>query len=537
MLFSILALALGITPASWASDEWYGTITFGKTFMEESTEVFPAGHAYHPGQQLNYNRKTWSGTLRYIPGRKAIISAHYSAHRGWDRKTDRVHPCMQGGSAAYHDYELNDSRITVSPSREWPNSRMTIIIIDRNGDGGSYSSQSIASGGPHVRDANQMHVRREFYNGCDSKDPYDINDQRLTGSDGMESLSFNIRGNAKPDAQTVSGSWTGKDEDGGDLTYSWNFTRAEPNLIARITGTPSVQRVGTVNLSAASSIGNIAEYEWEFVPEGDCITTPEGATVKLAGPEVSFKALCDFTAHLTVRNANASDSASFRVSVTPRPDWRTTFQSRAGPHLTSRLVAEEMHLGANRCALHAGEAPNDHMIHSDAPNNSTWLDSGYTLEQVADGGPFQGAWYVKDEDLKVERLERVNASLLPGGELFILNQSKGNARDLTALANQVRSHEEAHSSLLREQLDHFGVEGDPAYQIESMVGIDQEMTQTLTDMKIREVEGALRDASSEDNVKARLRNAGLSREIHIWFPTLDGGEMDKNLGPLWGIGE
>ncbi len=543
--FFFAFLLLVSSPAQADFSDWYGTIRFSKTFSQNSSTTFPPGHAYHPGTEIETKATTWSGTVRYLPGKKSVVSGRYHSKRVVTRRTDHSGPCpWKDGVFANHDYEDTLVETTVPVNKEWPNSKLNFRIRED----GTYRTRTIASGGNHIDGATRFYERREWYNEC-SLPHLTVNEQETFGSNGMESLDFeHIEGTAEVNAQQLSGSWSGVDpDDGGQLTYSWELTRAEPLLVARIQGTPvPVLRAGEVTLSGAASTGTITKYEWEFTPNGeDCLFTAEGVAVKLEGRSVTFMALCDFTARLQVSNDTNSDSTELPVTVQERRGeaWKTTFQTRVGPTFTARIFADEIHFGMNRCAQHSSENASDHMIHTDALNNRTWREGGYTIAQVRDSGPFQGAWYVESQQLKIDRLERVNASLLSGSEVYTLNKTKNNQRDMDALIAQVRAHEAAHSSLLDDRLKMLGHEGDPAVRIEKLVGaVGEEPFQFLVDFNVRDVETVLQDATAEDHVKDRLRSSGFARDVSIWFPTRPefsggpSGEFLKALGPLWGIG-
>jgi len=524
--------------------DWYGTIRFSKRLSEHTSETFPAGHVYAPGSEVSGKDVTWSGSARYLPGRKMVVTASYHLKQVRDRRTDRMDTCpWKDEKTAYHDYELNESETTVSVNKLWDNNRLRFRIEED----GTYHTSFNVSGGNHVPKANRVRARREFFSEC-SKPHLTVNDQEVFGSDGMEALSIDhIEGAAAQDAQTVSGTWTGKDDDGGDLTYTWELTRAEPVLVARIQASPSpIQRADQITLSASASTGAITRYEWEFAPIGeDCLLTPEGAAARLTGVSVTFQTLCDFTAQLKVSNDQSSDTTSLPITVSARRGeaWKSKFKTQAGPGFTKRVFADEIHFGMNQCSLHGEDSTTGHMIHTDAENNRTWREGGYVLAQVQDAGPFQGAWYVQSQTLRVDRKERVNTAFLPGGEVYQLNQSKNNLRDIQALIEQIRAHEAAHSALVQEKLLQLGSEGDPASRIEKLVGgSGEDAFQFLVDYQVRDVETVLQEATADEQVKSRLRSDGYTREVKIWLPTRPdssggpSGEFLKSLGPLWGIG-
>ena len=267
--------------------DWYGVVRFSKKLESHVTGSIPDGTE-------SYDKTvTWSGTARFLPGRKLVMTASYHRKEVRSRRQDRMATCPRKDSkTAYHDYELLESNSKVSVNQEWDNQRLRFSVSER----GAYEGRFTASGGNHVDGAWKMHSRREFYDEC-SRPHLWVNDQEVAVSDGMEAIGIeHISGIAKPNAETLSGSWSGKDDDGGDMTYTWELKRAEPLLVARAQANPSpVLRAEMVTLSAAGSKGPITRYEWEFIPtDEDCAFTPEGAEVRLTGVSVSFRALKGF---------------------------------------------------------------------------------------------------------------------------------------------------------------------------------------------------------------------------------------------------
>lgn len=537
-LLLLIALAFPCAPAhADPSDipEWYGTIRFSKTLARYTTD--PPEFQGRPGKKFSDVKVTWSGTIRFLPDRKAVVTAHYTFTRVVDHREDRMNNCSwKDTKTAYHDYEFVKEVTRVAVNRTESNR-----LAFRIGPDGSYRVSVIVNGGKHVDGATKYHSWREFYDEC-SKPNLKVIDQKNEGSNGMESLTLSrVAGKAKPDATTLSGSNTDRDDDEGKLTYSWDLTLAKPELVARVQATPAtIARGDSVTLDAKASTGKIDKYEWQFTPDGDCQMPREGLTLKLAGPTVTFKALCDFTAELRVSNDKSSDRAWQPVMVEARKGdaWTTKFKTAVGAGFSKRITADLIHAGANRCTPHSGEITN-HWLHTTAENTKTWRDTGgYVLAQVTDSGPFKGAWYVLSQSLKVDRQEHVNNDLLKGGPTYSLNVTKGNTRDIDDWGAQVKAHEAAHSQLVKEKLEMLGSDGDPAVRIEKLVGVaGEDAFNTLVDMTVRDVETALQDASSETNVANRLRSESrFAREINIWMPG-SSGDFRKQMGPMWKIGD
>lgn len=533
----LIALAIPCAPAHADSSDipqWYGTIRFSKT-LERHTDD-PAEFQSVPGKKFSDVKVTWSGTIKFLPGNKSVVVARYSFRREVDHREARMQNCSwKDGKTAYHDFENLLELTKASVNREDKNNR----LLFRLKPDGAYKVSVIVNGGNQVAKATQYRSWREFYDEC-SKPNLKVIDQKSEGSGGMESLTLaHVEGQAKPGATTLSGNWKSPDDDKGELSYSWDLTLAEPQLVARAQATPaSVLRGESVTLNASASTGKIDKYEWQFTPDGDCQMTREGLALKLTGVSVTFRALCDFTAELTVSNAKASDRTPQPVMVEARKGeaWTTKFKSQPGANFTEKIIAEYAFAGKNRCTLDADESAS-HWIHTTSPNNRTWRDVGYVLAQSQDPGPFKGAWYVQSQSLKVDRQERVNSEILPGGAIYRLNVAKGNQKGIDDWGAQARTHEAAHSILVKEKLDMLGPDGDPAVRIEKLVGgVGEDPFQTIVDMNVREVDTLLKEASAEDKVAERLRSESrFQREASIWFSGSSGDAL-KAMGPLWKLG-
>lgn len=515
--------------------QWYGTIRFSKTLTQHTDD--PEEFRARPGKKFSDVKVTWSGTMRFLPGNKAVVVAKYTLRRELDARFDQTRPChWKDGTTAYHDYENLLEVRKVPVNREEKNR-----LLFRLGSDGAYRASVIVGGGQHQPRTLKVRTWREFYSEC-SKPHRQRNDQNSDGSTGMESLTLaHVEGKAKPGATTLTGSWKSADDDKGDLSYSWDLTLAEPQLVARAKATPSpVVRGESVTLDANDSTGKIDKYEWQFTPDGDCQMTPEATALKLTGRSVTFKALCDFTAELTVSNGKASDRAWQPVAVEARKGeaWTMKFKANDGGTFNRRVTADLIHAGVNQCTPHATDEITGHWIHTNAPNNKTWRGSGYVLAQVQDSGPFRDAWFVQSQSLNVDRQERVNAEILPGGAIYKLNVSRGNQRDVNDWGVQVKAHETTHSALVKEAYEGLGPDGDPAVRIEKLVGgMGEEAFQAIVDMNVREIETVFHEAAAEDKVANRLRaNSSFARDIHIWVPG-SSGDFKKPMGPLWKIGD
>ena len=383
---------------------------------------------------------------------------------------------------------------------------------------------------------------REFYEGC-QKNPLRHEEYKHTTNGTVNGVTLFAKSNAGTlPPQTLEGEFSPPPKDGVTLKFSWKLTRAAPKLMARISAPGFFKRGDLVTLDGSGSLGDITEYSWRFDLGENCAPAyPANPLLVLKGPKQQFRALCDFRAHLDVKDATGAGDhtkVSLKVQAREGAEWKTHFSRKAGPAMAKRLLSEYLHFGVNQCAKHSGDETTGHMLHTTVENNRTWLPDGYESAQVSDSGPFNTLWFVSKQHLEIDRVERVNSSLLPGGEVYALNQRKGNLAAVQALAAQVKAHETAHSDLLSEALQQLGSEGDPAHQVEAVLGTTEEILQTFADMKVREVETNLRDATSDDHVKQRLQGqSGFSGTLSVWVPTTDNTEVKKDLGLLWAIGE
>ena len=542
-LLILIALAFPCAPAfADSSDipEWYGTIRFTKTLHRRTDD--PLEFQGQPGVKVSDVKVTWSGSIRFMPGRKAVVSAHYTFTRLADRREDRTNKCTwKTEETVYHDYETISEETKVSFTRP-ENNRLAFILKPD----GTYRVSVIVNGGKQVDKALRSRTWREFYDEC-SEPHLQVNDQKGVSSGGMESITLaHVEGKAKPGATTLSGTWTGEDDDRGKFSYSWDLSLAEPQLVARVQATPSpVVRGASVTLDGKASTGKIDKYEWQFTPDGDCQMTKEGLAVKLTGLSVTFTALCDFTAELKVSNAKDSDRTWQAVVVEARKGkaWETQYKSVPGENFAQPITAGLIHAGVNQCAAPAHGKPPDpnqatgHWLHTTDPKNRTWRTVGYVLAQVQDPGPFKGDWYVLSQSLMIDRLERVNVNLLKGGPTYELNAGKKNVAAMNSWSAQVQAHEAMHSALVREKLEKLKPDRDPAVLIEKLVGaMDEADFQDLqVDFAIRATETELQQVTTEEMVSERLHKEDRFKDqISIW-PDKD-AKSPMKIGPLWRMG-
>ena len=535
-LFCFLILSGWFVTAN-ASDQWYGEVRVKKVIKEDTVEVFEPGHSYHPGTESRKGFAVWKGSVEILPSDKVVTHLSYRQKLVVNRLTEKEISCF-GKQRQYRDRETQFVETEGEGSFETTNHFTMYLDSDGSYDDAiSVDSDGITDG------VTRSNTIRDTFNAC-YKDPHSRSDNKVSIPALIPGVMVFLKGKAKPNTMIIEGHNAWDDYDGGKVEASWRLTRKSPKVRAVIKGTKTIERGSVITLNGTSSTGAIKNYLWEFEIDGDCYGEVEEEKLTLKGKKVSFKALCHFTAFLTVEDGDTSHTSSYNVEVVERkgPKWRTRFSSKKGHPLTSKIFYELMPLGVNQCAFHSGDETSGHYIHTDDRGNKTWKDSGYTIAKVQDGGPFSGLYYIESQKLEVNRLERVNKNLLPGGEVYQLNEAQNNLANLNALAIQVKVHEKAHSTLLELALQELGEERDPAHKIESLVLLTEEEMIFWADFHVRDANTLLKSNTSEPNVKALLDSQGFSQEVSVWFQlTTPKGTpakfQEKPMGRLSDIGD
>jgi hypothetical protein len=360
-------------------------------------------------------------------------------------------------------------------------------------------------------------------------------------------------------------------------TMTVTLSPAPFTLVARIRGPRVVRRGDAVTLDASWSKGDITDYRWKFSVAAGCPARPADPR-EISGKTVTFTALWDFEARLEVTDKDGKqDSTRHSVTVKPRTgaDWETFFKSIpdtpvpwplfAGtkaiettnyptPQEQARLLDlakgntkfEQLEIGVNHCKYHAPEIVTGHWIHRTEPVLRTWKDVGYDIVLVRDEGPFNGLYFIKTQKLAIDRRERINKSLLPGGEAYKMNGPRGTFEALTALLNQVKAHEKVHGELAKEELLRLrNAKQDPAAQIEKVIGASAEDVTTEADKRIWDAESLIVTAAEEPKVKDRLSTKDAFKQAAtVWLPvdlidpkTGKHIEVQRTFDPLWAIGD
>jgi hypothetical protein len=252
--------------------------------------------------------------------------------------------------------------------------------------------------------------------------------------------------------------------------------------------------------SSSTPTGKIKKYKWTLAPK-DC---PDGPG-KWTTDEQKFTAqiLCPMTVALEVSDGDKKDRRETTVAVTAR-SWKTETR-RAPDEKSMSFVSALMEFGKNRCQHkdHFQENPGD-FIHFADGEPVTWLNEAYWPQQVTGEGPFSGYWYVDSNKVQLVRKEFINSRLVDDtSTVYRLNAENRNLNDLKLIVQQARMHERIHSDLMMEALNQAG---DPAVEIEPLLHRDPNELQKKADDMIRTVNTEIAKATTEEKVKARLRD-------------------------------
>lgn len=257
----------------------------------------------------------------------------------------------------------------------------------------------------------------------------------------------------------------------------------------------------------------LTSYEWILKPGPGC--PPEIAERQFSGETVSLRVLCEMEAVLTVSDGRTEHTASAPVKLVPRP-WKTSFTHREAEvqlvGLPLRYPCLGCTFGRNVCALDGltGSQTSGHFIHGRGETLS-WEGEGFELAQVQDeGSPFNGWWYVAEQNLALDRASLINSDLSPGSDVAKTNHNACSATgmspcDFDTLAASVRAHERTHSALLQETLAKEGV--DPTQKLEALIAPPNAREALLqsANLAVGTTEQALMEGTSEEHVRARLK--------------------------------
>lgn len=272
----------------------------------------------------------------------------------------------------------------------------------------------------------------------------------------------------------------------------------------------SIERGATLLLDGTASRGPIKRWRWTTVP-----VCGYGRPRQVEGPTHEFALLCATRVKLEVDDGRRTHSDALVVEVTPRERFRTPFETDdTAVDLRQSCTPLRCLLGRNFCADDDWESPND-WIHFPA-GSTTWEGPhGYDVARVP-SGPFEGLWFVAESRLHAARKVGLNTDLLKTGEGSIADRNAGDAQraaDFARLVESVREHERQHGLIAREALSR----SDPAREIEGLVKGEREALVVEADRRVRAMNQAMIEASTDEAVKARLRaNPAFVRGAKVW---------------------
>ncbi len=292
---------------------------------------------------------------------------------------------------------------------------------------------------------------------------------------------------------------------------------------------PPIKRGASILLDGSKSIGKNLIYEWFFAPEADCRSGPGNTGATKSGMRTRAVLLCSMKVSLKVTDAKGNHAwDSTTVTVTPRP-WRirlrhtSNWNARPGwspPHAIAssngpNCLEVGVKFGENWCALPHPQAPGlasrgVEQIGAIHPHgnrfHNTWLEHGYTVEQVDDeNGPFHGWHYVSKHELKLEREGVFNQHIKAGTQFYRGNQARG--VNMKRMLRGIARHEgmgsgparSGHSEIFQTVLK----TNDPATKIERM------WAQSLKELKKKadgEINGINKQLSAQSADPINLSN-------------------------------
>lgn len=316
----------------------------------------------------------------------------------------------------------------------------------------------------------------------------------------------------------------------GTTTWTWSMygtispTRA-PVAQPRWSPRPVV-RTGVVTLDGRSSRPGtdgrrITSYRWKVTPAADCPADLPRATTVLTGAVVKFQALCSLAGTLTVTDdrGHTSRAAPFAVVVSGRAGWLTARSRRAeyGDLGVLRAPCLICLFGINRDADGGGAGV---LLHRSAVDQTFRSGGAYGVARLHDTGPFDGLWYVASEDLRLNRVEVVNAALAESGAIDTTNRAVAadanpEGWDIAALRASVFAHEAAHSRLM-----HQAVNGpDPAVRIEALSSTGEAALESAVEGALRESDACIAETTAHANVAKVLVAQGWGRGGAVGLPS------------------
>ncbi|HUP49775.1 MAG TPA: hypothetical protein VNA04_13395 [Thermoanaerobaculia bacterium] len=314
------------------------------------------------------------------------------------------------------------------------------------------------------------------------------------------------------------------EEEGRQIAVQVTITWAAKN-IAEVEADPGgpyrVTRGERVELDGSRSRGAGLRYEWTFAPASCPPGLELNRQARLSGVRAQATLLCTTQATLTVTDGHKTDSKSLTVNVVPREgeQWETSFTHLPEDgllHGSAPFVRRTSAAGDRDLSYVVNFVGGENVSPTDPSRDAnetlepfrqkgTWDNLGYTLEQVSDGGPFDGVWYVQQYRLQVRRQTLINRFLVPNGTPMRIGsfyeETVRRGTDIDAWLEAIRAHEGmrdrngvlGHSGLIEKALR----EKDPAREVEPLLSRDRAALVRETDRVLREADSYLCQQSKD----------------------------------------
>ena len=504
------------------TQKWSGTVTYAdkSSLTEHSDSTWV--HAMARGTPVSHKTVTLSGALNagftLVRGHPDVMaSINYVHNTSEDIRSEAMVLCRKPNTPAYFTELIRSFSESVNIAGS--SSIKADVSVAVNKKTGKYT---ITVNAPAIPAKGSIQIRRsELFDGK-QKETTPAEPALPSFETNAPAVSAKAFGQVLPEnADVLCGSAVLSKT----ATLTWNLSAKPVEEVKAIHGPYAGVRGDDVTLDGTRSKGKNLTYEWTFEQSG--FGGPNN-TVKLTGARVKVKLLSSTKVRLKVSDGDQSDSQTVTARIKAR-DWKTTevqHEPEKKYFTDKTAMSTEFHTvhffgGGNRCAEHESmETGNEHYLHPTMKEG--WEDTVYTTQQVTDGGPFDGLFYVEKgtEKLRVKRRSWINTDLLPSSAMARANVKKlATAKDFNTLGKQVEEHERTHTTLLKEAVK----KNDPMMRIESLVGSSKEDLVNQVTAQLVNADYELREvALNENEVKARVKKKKqYNRSGNVLVPMAD----------------
>lgn len=353
---------------------------------------------------------------------------------------------------------------------------------------------------------------------------------------------------------------------GGQASISWTVS-LPGDIVADPGGPYTVERAGKVTVDGSNSQGHIKKYIWTFKlireepapnisrrrtgfsllalllnPRSAEAAAPasgsDAGVCTKEGEKVEVKAVDTIEATLTVKGSQGSDTATTKICVVPRRDFKTAYNpadddrkgelprkgaqdANASVHGLTILPISGGGMAFNLCG--GGDEFSTiqqwknvaHVLHfagGHAKEDDWWEGRAYVLKQMEDkDGPCDGVWYVEKPLFSIRRRYYLSP-YFPADGLVPPHDSKADAEPLVnwhyenlewgethkskpadfdpgQCVEEALNHESEHSKLIQTQLGQEN--GDPGMVIEKLYGKDKEELKKKVFLALKEADASL----------------------------------------------